>query len=87
MKPLVGLDESTYRPRNDEYGDVSDLRMGEGAINHPIVWSRCPGKGRAVYSAVGHSDESYDDPHYVMLLKNAFRWVSRRTDPKGAACN
>ena len=87
MTILVGLDESTYRPRNDVYGDVSDLRMGEGAENHPIIWSRCPEKGRAVYSAIGHSDESYEDPHYRRLLENAFDWVSGKSDPDGSGCS
>lgn len=86
MNVLIGLDESTYRPRNDVYGDVSDLRMGEGAENHPIVWSNCPGEGRAVYSAIGHMDESYEDPHYRRLLENAFSWVSGKSDPEGKGC-
>ena len=84
---LFGLDESTYQPRNDAYGDVSDLRMGQGAINHPIVWVRCTGKGRAFYSAIGHSDQSYDDPNNRKLLSNAFDWVTKKTDKNGAGCS
>ncbi|MEP1421121.1 MAG: ThuA domain-containing protein [Erythrobacter sp.] len=75
---LFGLDENSYRPRNDAYGEVSDLRMGAGAINHPIVWVRCVGKGRAFYSAIGHSDQSYQDPNYALLLSNAFDWATKR---------
>ncbi len=86
MRVLVGLDESTYRARNDVYGDISDLRMGEGPENHPIIWSTCPVDGRAVYSAIGHSDESYGDPHYARLLENAFDWVRGASDPEGLGC-
>ncbi len=86
FRPLLGLDEATYRPRNDVYGDVADLTMGSGAINHPIVWAQCPEAGRAVYSAIGHSDQSYTDPHYAQLLENAFLWVTRKSDPEGAGC-
>ena len=83
---LFGLDESTYQPRNDAYGEVSDLRMGDGAINHPIVWVRCTGEGRAFYSAIGHSETSYQDPNNRKLLSNAVDWVTRKTDETGLGC-
>lgn len=85
---LLGLDESTYDPvkRSDD-GEEVDLRMGEGAINHPIVWVRCVGEGRAFYSAIGHSDVSYEDPNNRKLLSNAFDWVTKRTDLEGAGCS
>ncbi|MEO0576568.1 MAG: ThuA domain-containing protein [Pseudomonadota bacterium] len=83
---LAGIDETSYRPRNNVYGDVADLRMGTGAINHPIIWSRCPGEGRAVYSAIGHSDKSYEDAVYARLLNNAFDWVSGASDQDGSGC-
>ncbi len=83
--PLAGLDESTYSPKNTVYG-VEDLRMGEGAINHPIIWSHCPGKGRAFYSAIGHLETNYEDGNYARLLNNAFDWVSRKTDKDDSAC-
>jgi len=84
--PLAGLDETSYSPKNIVYGDISDLRMGEGAINHPIIWSHCPGKGRAVYSAIGHLYQSFEDENYQRLLRNAFDWVSGKTDPERNAC-
>ncbi|MDJ0641719.1 MAG: ThuA domain-containing protein [Erythrobacter sp.] len=86
MHAIVGLDESTYSPRNDAYGDIADLRMGEGAINHPVIWSRCPKNGRVLYSAIGHSDKSYSDPHYARLLENAFLWVARKIDEQSVGC-
>jgi len=83
---LFGLDESTYLPRNDSYGEVQDLRMGEGGIEHPIVWVRCIQQGRTFYSAIGHSDENYQDPNYRKLLSNAFNWVTRQIDKDGVGC-
>lgn len=76
LTPLVGLDETTYSPKNDVYGDVSDLRMGETPIQHPVVWVGTFGDGKTVYSAIGHSHTSYDYPIYTQLLKNAFAWVT-----------
>ncbi len=83
---IAGIDESTYSPVNNVYGDVSDLRMGEGAENHPIIWSRCIGKGRTFYSAIGHMETAYDNPVYQQLLENAARWVAHETDKDGKGC-
>lgn len=83
---IAGLDESTYSPVNTQYGDVSDLRMGEGAENHPIIWSRCIGSGRTVFSAIGHLETAYENPVYAALLENAARWVAKETDAESAGC-
>ncbi len=65
---LAALDEATYH----QVGmGGQDLRMGD----HPIVWTRCIGRGRMVYSAIGHRPEGYTEPHYALLLENAMRWL------------
>jgi type 1 glutamine amidotransferase len=71
---LAGLDENTYSPVNKVYG-VEDLRMGPEPSDHPIIWARCPGQGRVVYSALGHKADSYDNPDHRRLLTNALAWV------------
>ena len=71
---LAGLDESTYSPVNKVYGQ-EDLRMGPNPEDHPVVWARCPGEGRLVYSALGHKADAYDDPNHQRLLLNALAWV------------
>ncbi len=75
LTPLVGLDETSYSPKNEVYGDVSDLRMGPTPIEHPVVWVGEIGKGRVAYSAIGHNHTSYDYPIYRQLLTNTFNWV------------
>jgi len=84
---IAGIDESTYSPVNNVYGEVSDLRMGEGAENHPIMWSRCIEGGRTFYSAIGHLETAYDNPFYQQLLENAARWVAKETDKDGQGCS
>ena len=64
---LATLDESTYSP--DFRG--KDISMGE---DHPIIWKHCVGQGRALYSAPGHTAESYKEPGYVTLLERAVAW-------------
>jgi type 1 glutamine amidotransferase len=79
---LLGLDESTYSPRNLLYGPRKDLRMGGGPAGHPIAWVRCPGQGRFFYSAIGHNHTAYDDPIYRQLLTNAALWATRKGTPE-----
>ncbi|MYM62789.1 ThuA domain-containing protein [Pseudomaricurvus sp. HS19] len=66
---LTTIDESTYKP--DFRG--KDLHMGN---DHPLIWKHCPGKGRALYSALGHTAESYQEPEYVALLEKAVSWAA-----------
>jgi type 1 glutamine amidotransferase len=64
---LVTLDETTYRPsKGQEMGAL-----------HPIVWTRRLGRGRIVYSAIGHVPEAYDDPANRRLIRNAIQWAGQ----------
>lgn len=65
---IATLDESSYSPK----GMGKDLHMGD----HPIAWSKCIGKGRSFYSAIGHRPETYSEPHYLMLLENGIKWAA-----------
>jgi len=71
---LAGLDESTYSPVNKVYG-VEDLRMGPEPSDHPIIWAKCPGNGKIVYSALGHKTDAFDNESHQKLLRNAMSWV------------
>jgi len=71
---LSGLDETTYSPVNKVYG-VEDLRMGPEPKDHPIIWAKCPGEGKVVYSALGHRADAYDSAPHVQMLRNAMAWV------------
>ena len=76
---LVGIDETTYLPRNpvvDRWPE--DLRMGKQPDQHPMIWAREADGYRAVYSALGHDLASYKDPAYRRLLNSVFDWVSRQ---------
>ena len=68
---IASIDEGSYNPEMKFAGAVRDLRMGD----HPVVWSRCVGRGRALYSALGHAAEAYDVPEHRRLLENALAWA------------
>ena len=66
---LASLDEHTYRPR------MVGMDIGMGS-DHPIVWSRCVGQGRAFFSALGHSASAYEEPLYRQMLEGAVAWAA-----------
>lgn len=66
---LATLDETSYEPYPE--------RVRMGAV-HPIIWTRCVGKGRVFFSALGHKAETYGEPLHQRLISNAIRWAGRR---------
>jgi len=70
LRVLVSIDEASYAP--EILG--RSIRMGD---DHPMIWKHCVGSGRVVYSAPGHTAESFAEPGYRALLGRALRWVAR----------
>lgn len=66
---LLTIDEASYTPEG-LFGN--DLKMG---ADHPVVWWHCTGKGRVLYSALGHTAESYAEPAHRALLAGAVEWA------------
>jgi type 1 glutamine amidotransferase len=61
---LMTIDESTY----------SGGMMG---ADHPLVWAHSTtGGGRAIYTEMGHTSESYADPLFRQHLVGAIRWAA-----------
>lgn len=60
---LLRLDESTY-----EGGTMGD--------DHPIAWTHAVGDGRAVYTALGHTAESYAEAAFRAHLAGAVCWAA-----------
>jgi uncharacterized protein len=72
FRVLATLDEASY-----ERGGPGSAKLAMGK-DHPIIWSRCLAKGRVLYSALGHTAESYAEPHFRTLVSNAVTWAMRR---------
>ncbi len=55
IKVLATLDESTYEG-------------GKNGNSHPIAWTTTVGNGRAFYTGLGHTKESYQEPLFLRHL-------------------
>ena len=63
---LATVDETSYEPFPER------VRMGNP---HPVIWSRCIGKGRVIFSSLGHKAETYAEPLHQVLIGDAIRWA------------
>jgi uncharacterized protein len=66
---LATIDESTYKP-GQGFGGMK-MAMGD----HPIAWTRCVGRGRSFYTAIGHRPENYSQPESLRLLDQGILWA------------
>lgn len=72
VEVLATLDESTYSPRFKMLWMDDDISMGD----HPIIWSHCVGRGRAIFSALGHQAAAYAEPTHLRFLGQAIDWLA-----------
>ena len=68
IQVLASLDETSY--------DAGPGAMGD----HPIIWCRSLGQGRAIYSGLGHTPASFTDPLYLQHLTGAINWAGGLID-------
>ena len=62
LNVLLSIDETSYQG-------------GTNGAGHPMTWYHAFDGGRAWYTALGHTDESYADPNFLTLLTNGIRWA------------
>jgi type 1 glutamine amidotransferase len=60
---IATVDEKTYAPGRATMG-----------TDHPLVWWHCVGKGRALYSALGHAGYMYAEPLMIRMIDNSLAW-------------
>lgn len=63
---LARLDEGSYNSSPEQ-------RMGD----HPIIWTRCIGRGRVFYSSLGHKAETYSEPLHLQMIGDALAWAAK----------
>lgn len=64
---LLTLDETSYTPGTANMSG-----------DHPIAWCHDYDGGRAFYTGLGHTNESFADPLFIKQLAGAVSWVLAR---------
>jgi uncharacterized protein len=59
---LIKIDETSYKG-------------GENGENHPMAWFHQFDGGRAFYTEMGHTEESWSDPVYLKHLLGGIEWA------------
>ena len=62
---LLTVDESTYDPG-----------LGLMGADHPVAWYHSYQGGRAFYTALGHTKESFSEPHFLAHLLGGVQWAA-----------
>jgi type 1 glutamine amidotransferase len=70
------VDGLTYIPdlTDPNHPDAPTRDMGTGTVSG---WAHEYGKGRVVFTAMGHTNAAMWEPNYFKLQKNAVRWLLR----------
>ncbi len=71
IRVLLSVDEKTY---------PVGMMKGMGG-DHPISWTHEVGKGRMFYSALGHTDDTFQQPLAVAHLTGGIAWAGRLNQP------
>lgn len=70
VEVLLRLDEASYQG-------------GGHGSDHPIAWCRRLDDGRALYTALGHTEESWSDPLFIHHVIEALLWAGQRPPSTG----
>lgn len=73
---LYNVDETNMNMSGSIPLLASDKDFGMGD-DHPIVWYHTLGKGRILYSALGHAGSAFEEPDHLQLIENAIRWAGK----------
>jgi type 1 glutamine amidotransferase len=70
---------SNPRPRVGVLLRLDDAQMGASAMggDHPIAWKHEVGSGRAWYTGMGHTIESFQEPLLLEHLRGGVEWAGR----------
>ena len=65
------------RPRTLVMASLDDSAMGAASMggDHPIAWRHGVGLGRAWYTGMGHTIESFQEPAFLQHLQAGIRWA------------
>jgi uncharacterized protein len=56
--------------------DEASYTGGTMGTDHPIAWCHDRLGGRSLYTALGHTDESFAEPAFLRHVSGALRWLT-----------
>jgi len=65
LKVVMKIDETSYTG-------------GKNGNNHPVAWYQAFEGGRAFYTALGHTDESYSEPLFLQHLLGGIKYAMHK---------
>jgi type 1 glutamine amidotransferase len=74
---LINFEESSIKYKDDK--EAASIKMGP---NHPMAWYHDFDGGRAFYTELGHTDESYVEPLYLQHLLGGIEYAMGRKKMK-----
>lgn len=74
LELLLSLDETATRADYPGPGQPDWLRVGR----HPLTWRQEYVGTRSFYTALGHTEASWTEEPFLVMLENAIRWAGRR---------
>lgn len=72
---LMTIDENSYEGAN----------MDNGHADHPMAWSHFYDGGRAWYTALGHTQQAWDDEYFLEHVLQGILWSSGMTESDSEA--
>ncbi len=69
---LLNIDEKSYDPGPDAMG-----------ASHPMAWYHLYDGGRAFYTELGHTQESYAEANFLKHITGGILWAAGKAEPKG----
>jgi type 1 glutamine amidotransferase len=76
---IAGLQDFTLK--DELYHGVRlrpDVRPLLTTGSETLAWTRLEGRSRVVGTVLGHGPSAYEDPRFLVFLRQAIRWVAKR---------
>ena len=72
MRMILTLDTASMK---DKVWSLGNVYVGYDRTPFPVHWARMHGKGRVMYTALGHPDDFWQDASWMEFVRDCFGWV------------
>ena len=75
-KIIYHIDGTKIDPNGDLFFLVTGFDYGMGQV-HPVAWTKEVNEGRAYYTSMGHTAETFANENFIGILTKAITWAGR----------